>query len=75
MRYAIRPAVKFLARKTGLSNDVVYWICIGLNFAVIFLGIAWLMRKKLPGYLRAAHRRSRRALKRREERVKMRASG
>src|ERR1700761_7857465 len=34
------PSVNFIARKTGLSNDVVYWICIGLNFAVIFLGIA-----------------------------------
>jgi F-type H+-transporting ATPase subunit b len=44
------PAVNFLARHTGLSNDVVYWICIGLNFAVIFIGIAWLMRKNLPGY-------------------------
>lgn len=46
------PSINFLARKTGLSNDVVYWICIGLNFAVIFLGIGWLMRKNLPGYFK-----------------------
>jgi F-type H+-transporting ATPase subunit b len=46
------PAVNFIVRHTGLSNDLVYWICIGLNFAVIFLGIAWLMKKNLPGYFK-----------------------
>jgi F-type H+-transporting ATPase subunit b len=50
IRYS--PAINFIVRHTGLSNDVVYWICIGLNFAVIFLGIAWLMSKKLPGYFK-----------------------
>src|ERR1700731_875444 len=44
------PAVKFIARHTGLSNDQAYWLCIGLNFAVIFFAIAGLMRKMLPGY-------------------------
>jgi F-type H+-transporting ATPase subunit b len=44
------PAVKFIARHTGLTNDQAYWVCIGLNFAVIFFAIAWLMRKMLPGY-------------------------
>ncbi|MGZ4858152.1 MAG: ATP synthase F0 subunit B [Candidatus Angelobacter sp.] len=44
------PAVKWIARHTGLTNDQAYWLCIGLNFAVIFVAIAGLMRKMLPGY-------------------------
>jgi F-type H+-transporting ATPase subunit b len=44
------PAVKWIARHTGLSDDQAYWLCIALNFAVIFFAIARLMRKKLPGY-------------------------
>jgi len=47
------PAVKFIARHTGLNNDQAYWLCIGLNFAVIFFAIAGLMRKMLPGYFRS----------------------
>jgi F-type H+-transporting ATPase subunit b len=43
-------AVKFIARKTGLTDDQAYWLCIGLNFAVIFVAIAVLLRKKLPGF-------------------------
>ena len=46
------PAVKWIARHTGLTNDQAYWLCIGLNFAVIFVAIAGLMRKMLPGYFR-----------------------
>jgi F-type H+-transporting ATPase subunit b len=46
------PAVKWIARHTGLTNDGAYWLCIGLNFAVIFFAIAGLMRKMLPGYFR-----------------------
>jgi F-type H+-transporting ATPase subunit b len=44
------PAVKFIARHTGLTKNQAYWVCIGLNFAIIFLVIAGLMRKMLPGY-------------------------
>jgi len=44
------PVVKRIARLTGLSDDQVYWLCIGLNFAIIFLAIAALLRKKLPGF-------------------------
>jgi F-type H+-transporting ATPase subunit b len=43
-------AVKWIARTTGLSVDQAYWLCIGLNFAVIFVAIAVLLRKKLPGF-------------------------
>jgi F-type H+-transporting ATPase subunit b len=44
------PAVKWIARHTGLTKNQAYWLCIGLNFAVIFFAIAGLMRKMLPGY-------------------------
>jgi F-type H+-transporting ATPase subunit b len=44
------PAVKFIARHTGLTNNQAYWLCIILNFAVIFFAIGSLLRKMLPGY-------------------------
>jgi F-type H+-transporting ATPase subunit b len=44
------PAVKWIARHTGLSKNGAYWLCIGLNFAIIFFAIAGLLRKMLPGY-------------------------
>ena len=44
------PSVKWVARHTGLTDDQAYWVCLGLNFAVIFFFMANLMRKKLPGY-------------------------
>jgi F-type H+-transporting ATPase subunit b len=43
-------AVKFIARKTGLTDDQAYWLCIGLNFAIVFGSIVVMLRKKLPGY-------------------------
>jgi F-type H+-transporting ATPase subunit b len=46
------PAVKFIARHTGLTNNQAYWLCIGLNFAVIFFAMAGLLRKILPGYFK-----------------------
>jgi len=46
------PAVKWIARHTGLTNNQAYWLCIILNFAVIFVAIAGLLRKLLPGYFR-----------------------
>jgi F-type H+-transporting ATPase subunit b len=46
------PAVRFIARHTGLTKNQAYWLCFGLNFAVIVLVIAGLMRKILPGYFR-----------------------
>jgi F-type H+-transporting ATPase subunit b len=44
------PSVKWIARHTGLTDNQAYWLCFGLNFAVIFFFMANLMRKKLPGY-------------------------
>ena len=46
------PAVKWIAKQTGLTKNQAYWLCIGLNFAMIFLAIAGLMRKILPGYFK-----------------------
>ncbi|HEY4678665.1 MAG TPA: ATP synthase F0 subunit B [Candidatus Angelobacter sp.] len=46
------PAVKWIARHTGLTKDQAYWLCIGLNFAVIFFAMAGLLRKILPGYFK-----------------------
>jgi F-type H+-transporting ATPase subunit b len=46
------PAVKWIARHTGLTTNQAYWLCFGLNFAVIFFAIAGLMRKMLPGYFK-----------------------
>ena len=46
------PAVRYISRHTGLTRNQAYWLCIGLNFAIIFLAIAGLMRKMLPGYFK-----------------------
>ncbi|HZU30160.1 MAG TPA: ATP synthase F0 subunit B [Candidatus Angelobacter sp.] len=44
------PSVHWLASKTGMSDDQAYWLCLALNFAVIFIAIGYLMRKHLPGF-------------------------
>ncbi|HKV91900.1 MAG TPA: ATP synthase F0 subunit B [Candidatus Angelobacter sp.] len=44
------PAVEWLAHKTGMSVDLTYWLCIGINFAVIFIFAVVFLRKRLPGY-------------------------
>lgn len=47
------PAVQWISRKSGLTVDQAYWLCIGINFAVVFIFIAVMLRKKLPGYFAA----------------------
>jgi F-type H+-transporting ATPase subunit b len=42
-------SVRWVARKTHLSVDQVYWICIFINFGIIFVALAWPMWKRLPG--------------------------
>jgi F-type H+-transporting ATPase subunit b len=42
------PAVKFIAKHTGLSTGSAYLLCIILNFAVIAGIIIWVSRKYLP---------------------------
>lgn len=47
------PIVEFIARKTGLSLDTTFWLVVVFNFAIV-LGIIWkLVRKMLPGTLKA----------------------
>jgi F-type H+-transporting ATPase subunit b len=43
-------AVKWISKKTGLTQDSAYWLCIGINFAVVVFFIVYMLRKKLPGY-------------------------
>lgn len=40
------PAVQAIARWTGLSLDTAYWVCVVLNFIVVF-AILWILLKKL----------------------------
>jgi F-type H+-transporting ATPase subunit b len=47
------PAVRMVARLTGTSVETAYWICMGLNFAVIAGFILWISRSRLPGVFRA----------------------
>jgi F-type H+-transporting ATPase subunit b len=46
-------SVKWFAKVTGLSLDHAYWLCVGLNFAVIFVFAAVLLRKNLPGFFKS----------------------
>jgi F-type H+-transporting ATPase subunit b len=46
------PAVKWIAKKTGMSIDAAFWLCMLLNFGVIAYFIFSLMRKKLPGFFK-----------------------
>ena len=41
-------AVKAIARMTGLSLDVAYWLCVVLNFIVVFAVLWFLLRKIVP---------------------------
>ena len=43
------PAVKAIARMTGLSNEKAYWLSIFINFAVLAGLLGLLLSKKLPG--------------------------
>jgi F-type H+-transporting ATPase subunit b len=46
-------AVRWIARKAGISVETAYWIAMGLNFAIVFFAIVALMRSQLPGYFRS----------------------
>jgi F-type H+-transporting ATPase subunit b len=49
-------SVRWIARKTGLSVDQAYWLCFLLNFAIIFVALAWPMWKRLPGMFKGRTR-------------------
>jgi F-type H+-transporting ATPase subunit b len=49
-------AVRWIARKTGLSVDQAYWLCFLINFGIIFVGLAWPLWKRLPGMFKGRTR-------------------
>lgn len=46
------PAVRFIARHTGLSVTSAFWACYSLNFAIIAVLIWLFMKSNLPAMLR-----------------------
>jgi len=42
------PLVLWIAKQTGLSKNTAYWLCVVLNFAIVFFSIALILRKMLP---------------------------
>jgi F-type H+-transporting ATPase subunit b len=47
------PMVRWIAKQTGLSNNAAYWLCVLLNFGIVFFSLAFLLRKRLPGLFRS----------------------
>jgi F-type H+-transporting ATPase subunit b len=46
------PAVRWLARSTGMSLEHAYWLALVLNFGAVAAVIAWAGKKLVPGMLR-----------------------
>jgi F-type H+-transporting ATPase subunit b len=46
-------AVRWIARKTGLSLDETYWACVVLNFAIVFFALWIPLRKRLPAVFKS----------------------
>ncbi len=46
------PAIRWIARNTGLSDSAAYWISVVLNFAIIVAFLAWVYKKTAPGSFR-----------------------
>ncbi len=46
------PPVRWIAKTTGLSLDQAYWLCVLVNFAIVFVTVGTVMKKKLPGTFR-----------------------
>ena len=42
------PAVRWIARHTGMSVDQAFWLCMVLNFAIVAFAIFSFARKRLP---------------------------
>jgi F-type H+-transporting ATPase subunit b len=45
-------SVQMVAKLTGLGLDQAYWLCVGLNFAVIAGALIYFSQKNLPGIFR-----------------------
>jgi F-type H+-transporting ATPase subunit b len=46
-------AVRWIARKAGISIETAYWIAMFINFAIVFVVIVAIMRSQLPAYFRS----------------------
>jgi F-type H+-transporting ATPase subunit b len=47
-QFKYSPAVRAVAQKAGISKEAVYWIFNVINFAILFAGLVWVVRKFLP---------------------------
>src|SRR5512146_1527882 len=47
------PSVQWIARHTGLSPKAAYWVSIVLNFAIVAVVLAVVLKSKMPGVFRA----------------------
>jgi F-type H+-transporting ATPase subunit b len=47
------PAVQGIAKITGLSPLTAYWICVVINFAIIAVGVIFLLKSNLPAMFRS----------------------
>ncbi len=46
-------AVRWVAKTTGMSVEMAYWIAMLINFAIVFVAIGALMKSQLPNYFRS----------------------
>jgi F-type H+-transporting ATPase subunit b len=47
------PAVRGIAKITGLSLTTAYWVCVVINFAIIAVGVLLFLKSSLPAAFRA----------------------
>jgi len=47
------PAVQGIAKITGLSLVTAYWVCVVINFAIIAVGVIFLLKSNLPAMFRS----------------------
>src|SRR5947209_10454395 len=50
--FKFSPAVRGIAKITGLSLDAAYWVCVVINFAIIAVLILLAMKSNVPAMLR-----------------------
>jgi F-type H+-transporting ATPase subunit b len=48
VQFKYSSTVRFVAAKTGLTKEAVYWIFLIINFVILAAGLAWIVRKVLP---------------------------
>lgn len=46
------PSVKWVSRKTGLDLNTAFWLCMTINFVVVFALLWFLLRKAVPAIFR-----------------------